>query len=44
MGLVSHVCGVTAVLDFGKQIALGPTAEVLRDVYKRQGPCRGPPG
>ena len=31
MGLVSHVCGVTAVLDFGKQIALGPTAEVLRD-------------
>ena len=31
MGLVSHVCEVTAVLDFGKQIASGPTAEVLRD-------------
>ena len=31
MGLVSQVCEVTAVLDFGKRIALGPTAEVLRD-------------
>jgi branched-chain amino acid transport system ATP-binding protein len=31
MGLVSQVCGITAVLDFGKQIALGPTSEVLRD-------------
>jgi branched-chain amino acid transport system ATP-binding protein len=31
MGLVSDVCGVVAVLDFGKQIASGPTAEVLRD-------------
>jgi len=31
MGLVSDVCGVVAVLDFGKQIASGPTADVLRD-------------
>jgi branched-chain amino acid transport system ATP-binding protein len=31
MDLVSNVCEVTAVLDFGKQIASGPTAEVLRD-------------
>jgi branched-chain amino acid transport system ATP-binding protein len=31
MGLVSDVCATTAVLDFGKQIASGPTAEVLRD-------------
>jgi branched-chain amino acid transport system ATP-binding protein len=28
---VSACCQVTAVLDFGKLIAAGPTAEVLRD-------------
>jgi branched-chain amino acid transport system ATP-binding protein len=31
MGLVSSCCEVTAVLDFGKLIAAGPTSEVLRD-------------
>jgi branched-chain amino acid transport system ATP-binding protein len=31
MGLVSDCCETTAVLDFGKLIASGPTAEVLRD-------------
>jgi len=31
MSLVSSCCDVTAVLDFGKMIASGPTAEVLRD-------------
>jgi branched-chain amino acid transport system ATP-binding protein len=31
MSLVSSCCTTTAVLDFGKLIALGPTAEVLRD-------------
>jgi ABC-type branched-subunit amino acid transport system ATPase component len=31
MSLVSGCCGVTAVLDFGKLIASGPTAEVLRN-------------
>jgi branched-chain amino acid transport system ATP-binding protein len=31
MSLVSATCGVTAVLDFGKLIAAGPTAEVLRN-------------
>jgi branched-chain amino acid transport system ATP-binding protein len=31
MSLVSACCGVIAVLDFGKLIASGPTAEVLRD-------------
>jgi branched-chain amino acid transport system ATP-binding protein len=31
MSLVSATCGVTAVLDFGKLIASGPTAEVLRN-------------
>ena len=31
MSLVSAVCGTTAVLDFGKLIASGPTASVLRD-------------
>ena len=31
MSLVSACCEVTAVLDFGKLIASGPTAEVLRD-------------
>jgi branched-chain amino acid transport system ATP-binding protein len=31
MSLVSACCEVTAVLDFGKLIASGPTAEVLRE-------------
>jgi branched-chain amino acid transport system ATP-binding protein len=31
MSLVSACCEVTAVLDFGRIIAAGPTAEVLRD-------------
>jgi ABC-type branched-subunit amino acid transport system ATPase component len=31
MSLVSACCAITAVLDFGKLIAAGPTAEVLRD-------------
>jgi branched-chain amino acid transport system ATP-binding protein len=31
MSLVSACCDVTAVLDFGRLIASGPTAEVLRD-------------
>ena len=31
MSLVSACCEVTAVLDFGKLIASGPTSEVLRD-------------
>ena len=31
MSLVSHCCDVTAVLDFGKLIASGPTEQVLRD-------------
>ena len=31
MSLVSACCGITAVLDFGKLIASGPTREVLRD-------------
>jgi ABC-type branched-subunit amino acid transport system ATPase component len=31
MNLVSACCDTTAVLDFGKLIASGPTAEVLRD-------------
>jgi branched-chain amino acid transport system ATP-binding protein len=31
MSLVSSCCEKTAVLDFGKMIASGPTAEVLRD-------------
>ncbi len=31
MSLVSHCCDVTAVLDFGKLIASGPTNDVLRD-------------
>jgi len=33
MALVSAVCGMTAVLDFGKLIASGPTAAVLRDEH-----------
>jgi branched-chain amino acid transport system ATP-binding protein len=31
MSLVSACCTTTAVLDFGKLLATGPTAEVLRD-------------
>jgi branched-chain amino acid transport system ATP-binding protein len=31
MSLVSACCKTTAVLDFGKLLATGPTAEVLRD-------------
>jgi branched-chain amino acid transport system ATP-binding protein len=31
MSLVSACCEITGVLDFGKLIASGPTAEVLRD-------------
>jgi branched-chain amino acid transport system ATP-binding protein len=31
MSLVSSCCTTTAVLDFGKLIAFGPTAETLRD-------------
>ncbi|MBX6388820.1 MAG: ABC transporter ATP-binding protein [Frankia sp.] len=31
MSLVSACCATTAVLDFGRLIAAGPTAEVLRD-------------
>jgi len=31
MSLVSSCCEMTAVLDFGKLLASGPTAEVLRD-------------
>ena len=30
MSLVSACCETTAVLDFGRLIASGPTAEVLR--------------
>jgi branched-chain amino acid transport system ATP-binding protein len=33
MSLVSACCEVTAVLDFGKLIASGPTEEVLRDEH-----------
>jgi branched-chain amino acid transport system ATP-binding protein len=33
MALVSAVCATTAVLDFGKLIASGPTAAVLRDEH-----------
>ena len=33
MSLVSAVCETTAVLDFGKLIASGPTASVLRDEH-----------
>ena len=36
MSLVSAVCGTTAVLDFGKLIASGPTAAVLRDEHVMQ--------
>ena len=33
MSLVSACCTTTAVLDFGKLIASGPTAEVLRNEH-----------
>ncbi|MBO0688484.1 MAG: ATP-binding cassette domain-containing protein [Candidatus Dormibacteraeota bacterium] len=33
MSLVSACCQITAVLDFGRLIASGPTAEVLRDPH-----------
>jgi branched-chain amino acid transport system ATP-binding protein len=33
MSLVSACCEITAVLDFGKLIAAGPTAEVLRNAH-----------
>jgi branched-chain amino acid transport system ATP-binding protein len=33
MSLVSACCELTSVLDFGKLIATGPTAEVLRDEH-----------
>jgi branched-chain amino acid transport system ATP-binding protein len=33
MSLVSACCATTAVLDFGKLIASGPTAKVLRDEH-----------
>lgn len=36
MSLVSSCCEVTAVLDFGKLIAAGPTAEVLRDEHVKR--------
>jgi ABC-type branched-subunit amino acid transport system ATPase component len=31
MSLVSACCEMTAVLDFGRLLAAGPTGEVLRD-------------
>ena len=33
MSLVSACCETTAVIDFGKLIASGPTADVLRDEH-----------
>jgi branched-chain amino acid transport system ATP-binding protein len=33
MSLVSACCGTTAVMDFGRLIASGPTADVLRDEH-----------
>jgi len=33
MSLVSGCCQTTAVLDFGKLIASGPTADVLRNEH-----------
>jgi ABC-type branched-subunit amino acid transport system ATPase component len=33
MSLVSACCATTAVLDFGKLIASGPTSEVLRNPH-----------
>ena len=36
MSLVSACCAFTAVLDFGRCIAAGPTSEVLRDIHVRR--------
>ncbi len=36
MELVSAVCGNTVVLDFGRVIALGPTADVLSDEHVKR--------
>jgi branched-chain amino acid transport system ATP-binding protein len=36
MSLVSSCCATTAVLDFGRLIASGPTAQVLRDEHVRR--------
>jgi ABC-type branched-subunit amino acid transport system ATPase component len=36
MELVSAVCSTTAVLDFGRVIALGPTSDVLADEHVRR--------
>jgi branched-chain amino acid transport system ATP-binding protein len=36
MSLVSSCCATTAVLDFGRVVASGPTAEVLRDAHVRR--------
>jgi branched-chain amino acid transport system ATP-binding protein len=36
MGLVSDCCATTAVLDFGRLIASGPTVEVLRNEHVRR--------
>ncbi len=33
MSLVSACCETTAVIDFGRLIASGPTPEVLRDEH-----------
>ena len=33
MSLVSACCATTAVVDFGRLVASGPTAEVLRDEH-----------
>jgi branched-chain amino acid transport system ATP-binding protein len=33
MSLVQNTCAITAVLDFGRLIAAGPTAEVLRNEH-----------
>jgi len=33
MSLVQNTCQITAVLDFGRLIASGPTAEVLRNEH-----------
>jgi branched-chain amino acid transport system ATP-binding protein len=36
MGLVSDCCATTAVLDFGRLIASGPTVDVLRNEHVRR--------
>jgi ABC-type branched-subunit amino acid transport system ATPase component len=33
MSLVSSCCATTAVLDFGRLVAAGPTSEVLRNEH-----------